>query len=849
MRALVIAVVIGCSAPSRPLPQPVPSDAAITSVRPTLRLPDGVTPLAYDLRLEVDPQTVTFRGAVAIRVRVDRPTREIWLHADELEIEAVTWWRDVAHPLDELAKLPRTSQPADSELVRVDLQRTFGPGELTLGLTYTGHTEHDEEGLFRQRDRGDWYLFSQAESVFARRFVPCFDEPRWKTPWRVTVVVPGDLVALGNAAVASDTRLADGRRAIAFAETPPMPSYLLAVAAGPFKLIDAGVVGRERIPLRVAVAAADAAHAKVTGALAGKLVAGLEAYVGEPLPWPKLDFVAVPKFFGAMENPGLVTFQRGILVGDADARPFADHFVRIAAHELAHQWLGNWVTPAWWDDLWLAEAFATWLGDKMTAELGALDDPALRLATAREAALAADDDPDARPLRRALVKSADAESEFDAISYEKGAAVLAMFESWLGAERFRTAVRAYLHEHAGGIATSADLIAAVAAVGGAPAGDALRSYVDRAGAPVVELASSCTDAPHLDVTTTALVPVCVRTSDGRTCAVIGEHGTLPLAHCPAWVIGNAGGEGYYHVAWRGDAPRGPATPREQLAHGDDVVAALARDAGASNDAKRDGSAKARGALIDAALDELSRLANGDPYAQLAATAIAEAIDALVPDATRPAWSAWLAKRFAGRLTFAALTQPGKPIDLAVGEALLDLAPIPAAVATRARAVVDKELARDDDPGGVLLAIATHDRALFERLAKLAERGNDTAIEALGSFGPEFAPQLVELAARSSVVLPALRHDFARGETRIAAWRATRDQIAELSARLTNSELRDLIDATGSLCDARDEVAATLAPVAGNIADGRRVLDHALALIDRCSVRRAAAGDIGGGLRR
>jgi hypothetical protein len=232
-----------------------------------------------------------------------------------------------------------------------------------------------------------------------------------------------------------------------------------------------------------------------------------------------------------------------------------------------------------------------------------------------------------------------------------------------------------------------------------------------------------------------------------------------------------------------------------------------------------------------------------------ATTIADTIDLMVPDATRPAWSAWLARQFASRLTFAALTQGGKPIDVAVDDALVDLAPIPAAVASRARAVVDKELARDDDPGELLLAIASHDRALFERLARLAERGNDTAIEALGSFGPEFAPQLVELASRSSVLLPALRHDFARGETRMAAWQAMRDHVSELSARLTNSEMRDLIDATGSLCEARDEVAATFAPVAGNIADARRVLDHALALIERCSARRAAAGDIGAALRR
>jgi hypothetical protein len=247
----------------------------------------------------------------------------------------------------------------------------------------------------------------------------------------------------------------------------------------------------------------------------------------------------------------------------------------------------------------------------------------------------------------------------------------------------------------------------------------------------------------------------------------------------------------------------------------------------------------------------------DPYAVLAALAIADAIDALVPDATRPAWSAWLALRFANHLTFAALAGPTSAAELALRDTVIELAPVPTAVATRARSLVDRALARDDehdDRFGLLLAIATHDRALFERLAKLADRGDEAAIDALGDFGPELAPRLVELATQNTQSpgeLAALRRDLARGDTRTAAWAAMREHAGELIARATGPEGRELIDATAALCEpaARAEVAGAFAPLVVRIPDGQRALDHALALIDRCIVRRAAAGDIAAALRR
>ncbi len=282
-----------------------------------------MTPLGYDLRLELDPEADTFRGKVAIEVRIDAPMDHVWIHADELELAAASF-RDGDHraPLLPLATAG-------------DQMRGFGFGAridhrtVTLDFEFTGHADHDEEGLFRQREGDHWYLFSQAESVFARRITPCFDEPRFKVPWHVTLVIPAGQRGFGNMPVAHETDLPDGRHEVAFADTPPMASYLLAVAVGPFDVVDAGVVGTHRVPVRVAALHGDRERVGVVAARLPAIVDAIEKYTGDLLPWPKLDLVAVPHLFGAMENLGLITFDAPVLVGDPKQRGFNTYFTRI----------------------------------------------------------------------------------------------------------------------------------------------------------------------------------------------------------------------------------------------------------------------------------------------------------------------------------------------------------------------------------------------------------------------------------------------------------------------------------------------------------------------------------------
>ena len=848
--------VVARAAPVAPAAGQGAPDAGVDAEAPGLRLPEGAAPLTYDVRLELDPDRESFAGRVEIRVRLAAPAERVWLHAADLEIAGARFRAGERGGALEVGA-------ERGELRALGFGQRLPAGEVALELAYTGRVaDGDAEGLFRQRAGGRWYLFSQAESVFARRIVPCFDEPRFKATWRVTIVAPDGQVALANAPLAAEARLGDGRRELRFAELGPSPSYLVAVAVGPFALVDAGRVGRGRVPVRAAVAPVDARRTAAIARWAPRLVDALERYLDLPLPAVKLDLVAVPRFFGAMENPGLVTFQAHALAGDPDDPVYLRRFVRILAHELAHQWFGNAVTPAWWDDLWLAEAFATWLDDKLSAELGALDDAPLRTQLARAHALEADRAPDARPLRRAIASAEEAEDAFDAISYEKGAAVLAMFERFVGEARFQGAVRAFVRARAGGTATAADFVAALGAASDPAVARAFAAYLDHPGAPIVDLELACgAGRPAVAATPRggATVPVCVRypgrIGPATACALAAAGTAIPLAEavaCPAWIAGNADGRGYYHV---GRAPPGPpGSPiAERLAAGFDRAAAVARgELGAA-----------------AAVSEIrTLLAAGDPYAAVAAMAIAAEIDQIAEDAVRPAWSAWLAARLGPRLGRGPILAPRAPVELALREAIVAVVPGPRferAAVQAAAAAVDGALAA----GGrsrigelavaVALAAPAGGGALFDRLVAAAAAAaddparRDVLLEAAGTFGPELASRAVALALDGrfppDAAVAGVAAMLARPETRGAAWRAVRERLPELVPRLAVGGAKDLLEATGSLCDtaARAELARVVEPHLAGLGDGRRLLDRALAKIDACLARRAALGDLAAAL--
>jgi len=248
---------------------------------------------------------------------------------------------------------------------------------------------------------------------------------------------------IGNTEPAHETVEGD-RKTVEFAVTRPLPSYLVAVCSGPLETIP--ITGLA-VPGRVVTVKGASALAAEAARITPLLVKGLESYFGRPYPYAKLDLIAVPEFWpGAMENAGAITFTDRALLMDPARASVAERrqLAEFISHELSHQWFGDLVTMDWWDDLWLNESFATWMGQKTVdhvfPELG------VDLYEVNEAhrAMLSDGRLTTRAIRQPVVSMANLLQSADVLAYQKGETVLGMFEHWMGETAFRTGVRDYL---------------------------------------------------------------------------------------------------------------------------------------------------------------------------------------------------------------------------------------------------------------------------------------------------------------------------------------------------------------------------------------------------------------------
>ncbi|HSP77431.1 MAG TPA: M1 family metallopeptidase, partial [Myxococcaceae bacterium] len=363
----VLSLTLACATQQATAPRQseVPAPASTDTPRPPeFRLGTEVRPRAYTVELTVDPEREGFDGVVEVALELSEPTRQLWLHGNGLTVKEATLTAGARTS-------PARAVTEGEQFLGFLLEEPVGPGEATLRVVYEGRASAKETtGLFRQRDGERWYALTQFQPDDARRAVPCFDEPGFKVPWQLTLRVRPELAAFANTPVESEEVGADGLKTVRFRPTPPLPSYLLAFAVGPFETVDAGPAGSKGAPVRIVVPHGRKAEAEWAAHATPPLVQHLEEYFGLPYPYEKLDVLAIPQpvLFGAMENPGLITFQMPLLL----ARPEQDslerqrQFTVVQAHELAHQWFGNLVTLAWWDDTWLNESFATWLAFKVT---------------------------------------------------------------------------------------------------------------------------------------------------------------------------------------------------------------------------------------------------------------------------------------------------------------------------------------------------------------------------------------------------------------------------------------------------------------------------------------------------
>jgi alanyl aminopeptidase len=566
----------------------------------------GVIPRAYRLELAIDPEAAGYTGTISIDVSIGVRTSAIWLDADGPRLGRATL--TVGDDVMELAAM--SAAPAGR--LGLALPSAVEPGDARLELTFS-NDYRSEEGIFAQTYRARTYVYSDFEPVDARRGFPCFDEPIWKTPWTISLVVPAKATALSNMPEAHRTELAGDLRRVEFEPTPALPSYLIAIAVGPFETIEA--TGGP-VPIRVVVPAGRTGAAKPAVALAPEVATIAQRFVDRPVPFPKLDIVAVPRFGGAMENPGLITVASDILLdgsGDRSERRRA----LVLAHEISHLWFGDSVTLADWRDLWINEGIASWMADEVLAALRPQWSTRRDELRTRDEAMADDELPGAHALRPATLDGP--RSLFDVLTYQKGAALLHMIGAWVGADRLIEALRGYLDAHAGGSASSADVVSALA-----PLADEMRAVIEpllgTAGVPEIAATLDCTGAARLDLAQrpdgeTWQIPVCARWHDGHAirhgCTVVGDRAEIALgATCPRWIHPDADGAGYYRWSLAGAslaaviaAPG--ATDRERL----DAALSIERSIG--NGLELDDVAAALRAAVRSELPEVVAVAVAD----------------------------------------------------------------------------------------------------------------------------------------------------------------------------------------------------------------------------------------------
>jgi aminopeptidase N len=486
------------------------------------KLPKEVVPTEYAIRIAPNLENLTFAGSETVKLNVRSPVHQLVLNGLELKIEG-------ASVDGKELPLPAIKTDNEKELLSLTLPSELAAGDHALTLRFTGKINQQGQGLFymRYQEQGSGarkvMLGTQFEATDARRFFPCWDEPAFRARFQLTVVVPENWLAVSNMPIESETLLngrdpaaAGGRprldtssgapsgralpprkpmKEVRFAPTPPMSSYLNVFVAGELDFIESRVGPTQ---IRVIATKGKAELGRYALEASAEILKYYNDYFGVPYPLPKLDQIAIPGGFGgAMENWGGITYYESRLLFDpkSSSGETKQNIYEVLAHEMAHMWFGDLVTMAWWDNLWLNEGFASWMGSKCTAHFnpqwevwlarGVPRDPTRRSGIAKEAAMEGDARSTTHPIQQRVATEVEANSAFDDITYKKGQSFLRMLESFLGEDVFRDGIRRYIAAHKYSNTTTADLWNALSDASNKPVGEIAAGWTEQPGFPVV----------------------------------------------------------------------------------------------------------------------------------------------------------------------------------------------------------------------------------------------------------------------------------------------------------------------------------------------------------------------------
>ncbi len=846
---------------------------------PKLRLAEveQMAPTNYRATLTVDPAEDQFTGSISITLDVRQPSNVIWLNGTKLSIESAS--------LKSLGQqMQATVLPGGNDFIGLKFNSPVPAGPSILDITYSGSVRRGSSaGLFSMEDAGNHYLFTQFESTDARDVFPCFDEPSYKVPWQLTLHVPAKDKAVSNTPIVSEKT--DEPHTYVFKQTKPLPSYLIAFAVGPFEFVDAGTAGRNHIPVRIVTPKGKAAEAKYAAEVTATILTRLEDYFGVPYPYEKSDQMAIPVTFGfgAMENAGMVTYAQTLLL----ARPDTDTITRqrgyasVAAHELAHQWFGDLVTTAWWNDIWLNEAFATWTSAKLLADWHPEWNTRINNVGAKLGAENQDSLISARKIRQPIESKDDISNAFDGITYQKGAAVIGMFESWMGPAEFRKGIQGYLKQYAFKNATAGDFLDAISSGSGKNVTAAFSTFLNQAGVPLVSVALDCKQgAPTLHLTQKRAlplgskgsadqvwqIPVCVRYGSAggaaqSECSLMMQPSAdwkLKAQSCPAWVEANDNAVGYYRVNYQPE-----------------LLSALAGgnvDTRMSSVERVDFMGNAEALSTEGEMPEGDALTfvavfHADPERQVTASALRLALSVrphLVSSELMPNYQRFLLKNFQARARELGWTaKPGESDEVrllrpelvrAVATAGGDQELAGQAKELTAKWIENHSAIAPDMTGAVLETAAYYgDRKLFEQFAEAYKNAHDRQerqriMSAMTSFRDPAAIQAgydLVLSGKIPMIQSSMLLFAGQGEeaTRHLAFDFTKTHFDELAAKRPQGggfDFGSRFPAVGqSYCDVESRTALDqfFAPKVTQFTGGPRALAQTIERIDLCIAER------------
>jgi aminopeptidase N len=528
------------------------------------RLPTGVAPVHYDIHLEPDAAALRFRGHQTIDIDVRRETKSIVLNAVGLQVSEATL--DGGTPAT--VTLDETAQT-----VTFAFKEAVPTGSHRLAMAFSGSIGTSAAGLFAldySTDDGPRRMLSmQLEPIDGRRVAPMWDDPATKATFALEVAIPKEQVAFSNMPEASNRVVGDTRH-VRFRSTPKMSSYLLHLSVGDLERVSRTIEG---VDVGIVMRRGAGATAKFALDAAAEMLPWFNDYFGTPYPLPKLDMIAAPgqsSFFGAMENWGAILYFEPLLLVDPARSSQSDRqaVFEVIAHEVAHQWFGNLVTMQWWDDLWLNEGFASWMGSKVTNELHPEWKPWLQVAaSSREQGMQLDAGSATHPIVHSIDSFEAVNQAFNPIAYHKGEAVIRMIEQAVGEAAFRDGIRGYLRKHAYANTVTDDLWRELETASGKPIAAIARDFTLQPGVPLVTVETAECSAGTTILTLTQSrfetdekaaeriawrIPIRARSIDGGgEASLIMEKdapASLSIPGC-APVVVNAGQSGYFRTLY------------------------------------------------------------------------------------------------------------------------------------------------------------------------------------------------------------------------------------------------------------------------------------------------------------